>query len=143
MIANVRIGATEIGALNAPLIVAEMSGNHNQSLQKALELVDEAANAGAHAIKLQTYTADSMTLDRSEGLFYIDDENSLWYGKTLYELYQQASTPWEWHEAIFARAKEKNIEIFSSPFSDEAVEFLEKLGAPAYKIASFENNHWQ
>lgn len=116
-----------------------MSGNHNQSLNRALEIVDAAAAAGAHAIKLQTYTADTITIDKKEGEFLISDPKSLWKGETLYELYKKAYTPWEWHEPIFKRAKEKGILCFSSPFDFTAVDFLETLDAPAYKIASFEN----
>jgi pseudaminic acid synthase len=115
-----------------------MSGNHNQSLERALEIVDAAALAGAHAIKLQTYTADTITM---KGAYTIHDENSLWNGKELHELYQQAYTPWEWHQPIFERAKEKGLISFSSPFDETAVDFLETLDVPAYKIASFENTH--
>jgi pseudaminic acid synthase len=115
-----------------------MSGNHNQSLDRALEIVDAAALAGAHAIKLQTYTADTITM---KGAYTIHDENSLWNGKELHELYQQAYTPWEWHQPIFERAKEKGLIAFSSPFDETAVDFLETLNVPAYKIASFENTH--
>ncbi len=131
-----------IGKGQPPFIIAEMSGNHNGSLERALAIVDAAAEAGAHAIKIQTYTADSMTIPGSEGPFLITDPKSLWNGRTLYELYQEAHTPWDWHEAIFKRAKEKKIICFSSPFDEHAVDLLEKLGAPAYKIASFENEHF-
>lgn len=129
----------QVGFGAPPFVIAEMSGNHNQSLERALELVDVAADAGAHAIKLQTYTADTMTIDHSGEGFYIDDPNSLWSGRSLYELYQEAHTPWEWHQAIFARARERGITPFSTPFDDTAVDFLESLGVGAYKIASFEN----
>ncbi|WP_061215979.1 pseudaminic acid synthase [Leptospira santarosai] len=122
-----------------PFIIAEMSGNHNQSLEKALEIVNVAAASGAHAIKLQTYTADTITIDKKEGEFFISDPKSLWKGESLYNLYQKAYTPWEWHESIFKRAKEKGILCFSSPFDFTAVDFLESLNTPAYKIASFEN----
>lgn len=134
-----RIGDRTIGADAPPFIIAEMSGNHNQSLERALAIVDAAADAGAHAMKIQTYTADTMTLDLGEGEFFISDPNSLWRGKSLHALYQEAYTPWEWHEPIFARARERGMLAFSTPFDETAVDFLEGLGVPAYKIASFEN----
>ena len=124
-----------------PFLIAEMSGNHNQSLERALKIVDAAADAGASAIKLQTYTADTLTIDFRENEFFIADKNSLWKGKSLYELYQEAYTPWEWHKAIFEHAQKRGIIAFSTPFDETAVDFLEELNAPAYKIASFENNH--
>ena len=130
-----------IGVKNKPFIIAEMSGNHNQSLNRALEIVEAAAETGVHALKLQTYTADTLTLDMSEGEFFIEDKDSLWEGKSLYELYQEAYTPWEWHEPIMKRAHELGILCFSTPFDDTAVDFLEELDVPAYKIASFENTH--
>ncbi|EMJ56406.1 pseudaminic acid synthase [Leptospira interrogans serovar Valbuzzi str. Duyster] len=136
---KINIGNQKIGNVFKPFIIAEMSGNHNQSLEKALEIVDAAADAGAHAIKLQTYTADTITIDKKEGEFFISDPKSLWKGESLYDLYKKAYTPWEWHESIFKRAKEKGIVCFSSPFDFTAVDFLESLNAPAYKIASFEN----
>jgi pseudaminic acid synthase len=135
---DIRIGNRLIGENQPPFIIAEMSGNHNQSLHRALAIVDAAAVCGAHAIKLQTYTADTITL---KGVFSIDDKNSLWHGQELYDLYKQAYTPWEWHKAIFDRAHEKGILAFSSPFDETAVDFLESLNVPAYKIASFENTH--
>jgi len=135
---DIKIGKYTIGVNHKPFIIAEMSGNHNQSLDRALELVDAAAAAGAHALKLQTYTADTMTL---KGAFTIHDKNSLWNGKELHDLYKMAYTPWEWHKPIFDRAKEKGMEAFSSPFDETAVDFLETLNVPAYKIASFENTH--
>jgi len=128
-----------IGTGHPPFIIAEMSGNHNQSLERALEIVEAAARAGAHALKIQTYTADTMTLDISHGEFYISDSGSLWKGKSLYNLYQQAYTPWEWHKPIFGRCKELGIIGFSTPFDETAVDFLETLDVPCYKIASFEN----
>jgi pseudaminic acid synthase len=121
-----------------PFIIAEMSGNHNQSLDRALALVDAAAQTGADAIKLQTYTADTITM---KGAHTILEEGSLWYGKELHDLYKEAYTPWDWHSAIFDRAKQKGIMCFSSPFDETAVDLLEKLNCPIYKIASFENTH--
>ncbi len=136
-----RIGDRRIGPDAPPFVIAEMSGNHNQSLDRALEIVDAAAAAGAHGLKIQTYTADTMTLPISTGEFFIDDEESLWHGKSLHDLYQVASTPWEWHEAIFERAREKGVIAFSTPFDETAVDFLEELDVPCHKIASFENAH--
>lgn len=137
----VQIDNISIGLSQKPFIIAEMSGNHNQSLERALEIVEAAAASGAHALKLQTYTADTITLDVSEGEFFIEDEDSPWKGKSLYELYQEAYTPWEWHEPIMKRANELGILCFSTPFDETAVDFLEELNVPAYKIASFENTH--
>ncbi|MEH2366524.1 pseudaminic acid synthase [Nostoc sp.] len=136
---EINIAGKKIGANHLPFVVAEMSGNHNQSLEVALEIVDAIAKAGAHALKLQTYTADTMTLDIYEGDFYINTPNSLWHGQSLYQLYQQAYTPWEWHKPIFDRCKERGIICFSTPFDATAVDFLESLEVPCYKIASFEN----
>ena len=116
-----------------------MSGNHNQSIDRALAIVDAAAKAGVDAVKIQTYTADTMTLDINEREFFIADKNSLWKGESLYNLYQKAYTPWEWHEAIFKRCEEWGIIGFSTPFDFTAVDFLEELHVPCYKIASFEN----
>lgn len=127
-----------IGRDTSPLVIAEMSGNHNGSLDRALEIVEAAARSGAHAVKIQTYTADTMTLDLAAGEFFIDDSKSLWKGQSLHALYQKAHTPWEWHEAIFDLARELGIVAFSSPFDATAVDFLETLDAPCYKIASFE-----
>jgi len=135
------IGDRPVGLDHPPLIIAEMSGNHNRSLDRALDIVDAAADAGAHAIKLQTYTADTITLDVRSGPFVISDEDSIWKGSSLYDLYEQAHTPWEWHAPIMQRATERGLICFSSPFDETAVDFLETLDAPAYKIASFENNH--
>ncbi|MFS0575522.1 pseudaminic acid synthase [Sporosarcina sp. 179-K 3D1 HS] len=128
-----------IGPNEKPFIIAEMSGNHNQSLERALHLVDLAADAGVDAVKLQTYTPDTMTLDIHTGEFFIESDTNLWKGQSLYNLYKEAYTPWEWHEAIFDRCKEREILGFSSPFDETAVDFLETLDVPAYKIASFEN----
>lgn len=133
------IGNRTIGKNHPPFIIAEMSGNHNQSLERALQIVQAAAQAGAHAIKLQTYTADTMTLDVPDGDFFISDPTSLWYGNSLHKLYHIAHTPWEWHEPIFKRCKELGILGFSTPFDETAVDFLESLDVPCYKIASFEN----
>ncbi|MBA2132300.1 pseudaminic acid synthase [Capillibacterium thermochitinicola] len=135
----IKINGHCIGREHPPFIIAEMSGNHNGSLERALAIVEAAAAAGAHAVKLQTYTADTMTLDLEEGEFFIDDPENLWQGKSLYRLYQEAATPWEWHEAIFKRCRERGIIGFSTPFDQSAVEFLETLNVPCYKIASFEN----
>ena len=135
-----KIAGRTIGKSQKPFIIAEMSGNHNQSLERALHIVDAAADAGADALKIQTYTADTMTLDLHRGEFQIDDVGSLWKGKSLYELYQQAHTPWEWHKPIFDRARQRGLIAFSTPFDATAVAFLESLGVPAYKIASFENS---
>jgi len=139
---TLNIAGQSISWNNKPYIIAEMSGNHNQSLERALELVKVAADSGAHALKLQTYTADTITIDHRGGLFDITDPGSLWYGKNLYELYQEAHTPWEWHKDIFDYAKSLGMAAFSSPFDETAVDFLEELEVPAYKIASFESNHY-
>ena len=136
---ELNFGYRGIGKSLPPLIIAEMSGNHNQSLERALEIVEEAAKAGVHAIKLQTYTADTMTLDLNDDTFSVNDPDSLWAGRSLYELYDEAHTPWEWHQAIFQRAGELGILAFSTPFDDTAVDFLESLNVPFYKIASQEN----
>lgn len=124
-----------------PFVIAEMSGNHNQSIEKALKIIEVAAEKGAHAIKLQTYTADTLTINQQGGLFDIKEETSLWKNRNLYDLYQEAHTPWEWHEQLFKCAKDNGIICFSTPFDDTAVDFLEKLDTPAHKIASFENTH--
>lgn len=134
-----KIGHRSIGLGHPPMIIAEMSGNHNSSLQRALAIVEAAAKAGAHALKLQTYTADTMTLDINEAEFFISDPNVLWKGRSLYELYGQAYTPWEWHEPIFKRAADLGMLAFSTPFDESAVKFLESVDVPCYKIASFEN----
>tara|TARA_B100000315_G_scaffold39475_1_gene34328 strand:- start:3 stop:1049 length:1047 start_codon:yes stop_codon:yes gene_type:complete len=137
----IKIGDTTIGVDYKPFIISEMSGNHNQSLERALKITEAAAAIGVQMLKLQTYTADTITLDVRENEFFIEDKNSLWKGKSLYELYQDAYTPWEWHEPIMQRAKELGMLCFSTPFDDTAVDFLEGLDVPAYKIASFENTH--
>ncbi|MCA6378177.1 MAG: pseudaminic acid synthase [Cytophagales bacterium] len=128
-----------LGSNNPPFIIAEMSGNHNQSLERAKEIVRVAASTGAHAIKLQTYTPDTMTINHRGGLFDITDKKSLWLGRNLYELYKEAHTPWEWHKPLFDYAAELGLICFSTPFDDTAVDFLETLNVPCYKIASFEN----
>jgi pseudaminic acid synthase len=138
---TIHIAGRPIGPDHPPFVIAEMSGNHNQSLDRALQIVDAAAAAGAHAIKLQTYTADTMTLDVRGGSFEINDPDSLWSGQNLHDLYKKAYTPWEWHAPIMERARELGLICFSSPFDETAVDFLMELDVPAYKIASFENNH--
>jgi len=135
----IKIGHKTISASHSPFIIAEMSGNHNQSLDRALKIVEAAAKVGAHAIKLQTYTPDTMTLDIAEGEFFISDDKSLWKGRSLYDLYKEAHTPWEWHKPIFDRARDLGLICFSTPFDATAVDFLEELDVPCYKIASFEN----
>ena len=135
----ITIGNRKVGAGETPFVIAEMSGNHNQSLERALDIVDAAAKTGAHALKIQTYTPDTMPLDLDEREFHISDPSSLWTGTSLYKLYGQAYTPWEWHQPIFERARELGIIAFSTPFDDTAVDLLESLGVPCYKIASFEN----
>lgn len=133
-----KIGNHEIRPFGTPFIIGEMSGNHNQSIDRALEIVDIAAEAGVHALKIQTYTADTMTIDLAEGDFFIADEKSLWKGESLYNLYEKAHTPWEWHKPIFDRCREKGILGFSTPFDATAVDFLLTLDVPCFKIASFE-----
>lgn len=135
----IRIAGRDVGVGEAPLIVAEMSGNHNKSLDRALEIVEAVAKAGAHALKMQTYTPDTMTLDLDEREFHINDPTSLWAGTSLYKLYCEAFTPWDWHKPIFDRARALGLIPFSTPFDDSAVDLLETLDVPCYKIASFEN----
>jgi sialic acid synthase SpsE len=135
------IGPHKIGRDARPFIIAEMSGNHNQSLARALEIVDAAAATGAQAMKMQTYTADTITLNVRGGDFEITDESSLWKGRNLHDLYDEAHTPWEWHEEIMRRAQSHGMLCFSTPFDETAVDFLESLNVPAYKIASFESTH--
>lgn len=137
----IKINNVNIGKNHKPFIIAEMSGNHNNSLDRALKIVEAVAYSGAQALKLQTYTADSLTLNICNNEFNILDDASPWSGKSLYELYQEASTPWEWHHPIIKRAKDLGLICFSTPFDENSVEFLEQLEIPAYKIASFENNH--
>lgn len=134
-----KIQDTIISPDHKPFVIAEMSGNHNQSLERAFEIVDAAAEAGAHALKLQTYTADTITFNGTSDEFVIKDQNSLWKNQNLHKLYQMAYTPWEWHKPIFDRAKAHGMLAFSSPFDTTAVDFLESLDVPCYKIASFEN----
>ena len=138
----ISIGSRKVGPGHSPFIIAELSGNHNQSLDRALKLVDLAADAGAHAVKIQTYTADSITIDSDRPDFVIQDEKSLWKGRRLYELYQEASTPYEWHRAIFERCRARSVLCFSTPFDEAGVDFLERFDPPCYKVASFENNHY-
>ncbi|MGP7818522.1 pseudaminic acid synthase [Niallia sp. 01092] len=137
---DIILGQSIISSSYKPFIIAEMSGNHNQSLDKALAIVEAAVKAGVDALKIQTYTADTMTLDIDNDDFKIEDKESLWNGNSLYKLYQQAYTPWDWHEPIFERCRELGIIPFSTPFDETAVDFLESLNVPMYKIASFENN---
>ncbi|NBX93410.1 MAG: pseudaminic acid synthase [Proteobacteria bacterium] len=138
---SIQIADRLIGTQHRPFIIAELSGNHNQSLARALELVEAAAKTGADAIKLQTYTANSLTIDCDRPEFKIADEKSLWKGRTLYSLYQEAATPYDWHKPIFDRCKELGLICFSTPFDEEAVDFLEALDSPCYKLASFEITH--
>ena len=138
---TVSIGGVEVGRDHQPFVIAEMSGNHNHSLERAMALVDAAADAGAHALKLQTYTADTITLDVKRDEFVIDNPDSPWVGRSLHDLYSEAYTPWEWHDAIFKHASVRGLIAFSSPFDESAVDFLEGLDCPCYKIASFELTH--
>lgn len=135
----VKIVHRNVGPQERPFVIAEMSGNHNQSMERALAIVEAAARAGADALKLQTYTADTMTLNLEHGEFFISDPHSPWQGTSLYQLYREAYTPWEWHEPLFARCRELGMICFSTPFDETAVDFLETLNVPCYKIASFEN----
>lgn len=127
------IAGRKVGLGHAP-VIAEMSGNHNHSLDRALAIVDAAAASGAHGLKIQTYTADTMTLPLATGEFFVSDPANLWTGRTLYDLYQEAHTPWEWHEAIFERCRVHGMAGFSTPSDATAVDFLEKLDVPCYKI---------
>ena len=136
MMNNISIAGRKIGPGSAPYVIAEMSANHNGNLDAALRIIDEAKKAGADAVKIQTYRADTITLQCDRTDFQIKD--GLWAGRSLYELYEWAHTPWEWHSILFEHARKLGITIFSSPFDSSAVDLLEDLGAPAYKIASFE-----
>ena len=138
----IKIKTKKISKKNKPFIIAEMSGNHNGLLSNALKLVDLAAKCGADAIKLQTFTPNTITMKSKRKEFYIKDKKNLWKNNSLFQLYKKAHTPWEWHHQIFQRAKKRKIICFSSPFDETAVDFLEKLNAPLYKIASFENTHF-
>ena len=135
-----KIGEYTIGLKYPPFIIAEMSGNHNQSLETALKIIDAASKIGVHAIKIQTYTPDTITINKNDNEFYINDKKNIWKGQSLYNLYSNAHTPWEWHDVIFSHAK-KRIMCFSTPFDESAVDFLEKIKVPAYKVSSFENIH--
>lgn len=140
---SIQILDRSIGSEHPPFIIAEMSGNHNHSLERAIAIVEAAAKAGAHGLKLQTYTPDTMTIDVCDREFFISDNESLWTGNSLYQLYGEAYTPWEWHRPIFDKALELGLIPFSTPFDDTAVDFLESLNVPCYKIASFENTDVQ
>ena len=135
---DIQLGHISIGPGHKPFIIAELSGNHSQQLEVAIAMIEAAAKAGAHAIKLQTYTADSMTLDVDSADFVIKEQDSLWHGEKLHALYQKAATPYEWHEILFTKAKALGMLAFSSPFDEAAVDFLAELNVPCYKIASFE-----
>lgn len=139
--AEISINGRAIGSQHSPYIIAEMSGNHNQSFDQAISILDAAVRVGADAIKLQTYSADTLTLNCSGDDFVINNDDSLWNGKSLYDLYEQAHTPWDWVEGITKEARKRNIECFSSVFDESSVDFMENIGTSAYKIASFENNH--
>jgi pseudaminic acid synthase len=138
---GIQIGHVLVGKGYPPFIIAELSGNHNGSLERAIKLVEAAADAGAHAVKLQTYTADTLTIDVNSGDFIVAGKDSPWAGRSLHDLYQQAHTPWDWHDPIMRRARQLGMVVFSTPFDDTAVDFLASLDVPAYKIASFENVH--
>jgi pseudaminic acid synthase len=139
---TIRIGSREVGPGKAPFLIAEMSGNHNQSLERAFEIIEAAAKSGAHALKLQTYKAETMTLNVDSDDFTIGDDESLWKGKKLYDLYTEAATPYEWHAPIFKKCQELGMMCFSTPFDEDAVDFLTALDAPCFKIASFENTYY-
>jgi len=137
----IHFGDRPIGAGSPPFIIAEMSGNHNQSLDRALAIVEAAAATGAHALKLQTYTPDTLTLDCDRPDFLVSGKDTPWEGRRLYDLYAEAMTPWEWHAPLFERARALGMIPLSTPFDDAAVDLLESLGSDVYKIASFETNH--
>ena len=136
---DIKIGDCLIGENHPPFVIAELSGNHNGSIEQAKKIISAAAAAGSHAVKFQTYTADTMTLDLRTPGFVIDDPKSLWHERSLYDLYDEAHTPWEWHEELFSHARSLGLIPLSTPFDETAVDFLEKLGCEVYKIASFEN----
>jgi N-acetylneuraminate synthase len=138
MTATFRLGDHVVGSGEPPLIIAELSGNHNGRLDRALAIVDAVALTGAQALKIQTYRADTLTIDVDAPAFRISDQHGLWSGRSLYDLYREAATPWEWHEPIFERARQRGLIAFSTPFDETAVDLLEQLGAPLYKIASAE-----
>ncbi|HYN97887.1 MAG TPA: pseudaminic acid synthase [Pilimelia sp.] len=135
---TIKIGDHLVGADHRPFVIAEMSGNHNGDLDRALAIVDAVAGTGAQALKLQTYTPDTITIDADTPPFRISDGHDLWGGRNLYQLYAEAHTPFEWHKPIFERAREHGLTVFSAPFDPTAIELLEELNAPVYKIASSE-----
>lgn len=135
---SVRIAGREVGSGHEPYVVAEMSGNHNGSFERAVQILRQSAEAGVHAVKLQTYTADTMTIDVHSDRFRLSASHKLWGSRTLFDLYQEAHTPWDWHADLFELGRDLGVDVFSSPFDSTAVDLLEDLGAPAYKIASSE-----
>tara|TARA_B100000989_G_scaffold166715_2_gene124683 strand:+ start:1508 stop:2557 length:1050 start_codon:yes stop_codon:yes gene_type:complete len=141
MASSIKINKKIISKKNYPFIIAEMSGNHKKSLKRALKIVDLAADCGANAIKLQTFKPDKVTFNLNKKDFVINDKSSPWYKRKIFDLFEDAYTPWEWHKEIFQKAKSRGLEFLSTPFHEEAVDFLEKLNVPCYKVASFENNH--